>query len=544
MRAFVRLAVVASVLCLAPAGCGGSDSGDPGNGGTSGGGSETNGGVWAPNEGGGGAPVLRAAGTVASGTQALASGLTTACEDPWTIRMLTYHPDPKVPRGMYVASCTPPGGKAKLFSSVSVKGTEGVSGAVFEAELDSASGALTPVGVGRQFPECREMHGIAAKNDCSVVGVLCRRATGASTAERPTKDMVAALPESGEGGHKWWITQPGSPEQGKQRNDEEWLYEWADGNTTKSPSTYVAHKAIGGWEYGSQALVYGQSDNTYGLSLKATVYGGGAWHEGDALLVVDRSSYAIDEKRGWFWGCAAGHTIFNHSTFNPATSQYAVTCGTDLGVDAKNAGGFGGIWTHTEGGKAQGYQSVPLYKSLSIGGGPTSLLPLADGGFVGVFAGVNGAFSPNQEFSAAGPITSIGFARFDRNGALVGNVKPIASVPGVFLSFPQLAPLGKGAYLLGYAQMAGLAERDALKFAYPDALRIPASYHLLEVDENGNRLTDTQTVSGAGWGEQDQMVPLGEGRVGWTYTPNPVRVGSNLPACASNQLALNVYTQK
>jgi hypothetical protein len=485
---------------------------------------------------------MREAGSVSSSTQSLSAGSTNACESPWTIRLLTYHPTPVVPRKMYFASCTPPGGKTKLYTSITLKGASGTtfSGAVYEEEVDPVSGALKPTGVERQFAECNEMHGIATKSDCSVVGVLCRRASRSSETNQSTKDMVAALTDSGK---KAWITQPGTAEQGEQRNDEEWLYDWADGNIAKPPATYVAHKAIGGWVYGSQALVYGETDNTYGLSLKATVFGGG-WHEGDALLIVDRSNFTINEKRGWHWGCAAGHTLFNHATYNPSTSQYAVTCGTDLGIDPKNAGGFGGVWTHTESREAQGYQSVPLYKSLTIGGGPTSLLPLADGGFIGVFAGIDGAVKANQDFRNEGAVTSIGFAHFDKNGTVVGSIKRVASAPGVFLSAPQLAPLGKGTYLLGYTKMAAFADKEKLKFAYDDAFRIPTSYHVLEVDENGNALTQEQTLKGAGWGEQDQMVALGAGRVAWAYTPNAVMENGKRPSCESNQLALHVYTQK
>jgi hypothetical protein len=527
MRSFVQSVMASFAVSALLGACGGSepDTSAPAPG------QSTTGGEWSTPEG----PITpRSPGTVSSSsTPALASARNFACESPWTIRQLIYHPGPVVPRKAYFASCTPPSGKTKFFASATVKGANDTdtSGVLIEAELDAATGALKPTGAERPFSECREMHGIAAKSDCSVVGVLCRRPTGASAIAEATKDMVAALSDNG---MKSWITQPGSPAQGDQRNDEEWLYEWKEGNLATPPARYVAHKAIGGWVYGSQALVYGETDNTYGLSLKATVYGGGGWHEGDAMLIVDRSNYSINEKRGWKWGCASGHTLFNHPAFNPATLKYAVTCGTDLGIDPKNAGGFGGLWTHAEGGKEQGYQSVPLFKSLSIGGGPTSLIPVADGGFIGVFTGIDGVVTANQDFRSEGKVTSIGFARFDKNGALVGRVKRIASMPGVFLSFPQLVSLGQGSYLLGYARMAAVADKERLKFAYDDAFRVPSSYHVLEVDENGNGLTEVQTLTGAGWGEQDQMVSLGDGRVGWAYTPSPVMLADKVPA----------YTQK
>lgn len=483
----------------------------------------------------------RTPGTLVSSTQPLPAGMTTAGEAPWTIRLLSYHPGPVVPRRMYFASCTPPGGAPKLLVSVSLQPETAtdqppiVTGAVFEAQLDATTGALKPTGAERAFPECREMHGIAAKSDCSVIGVLCRRASRASETEPATKDMVAALTDTS---MRDWMTQPGTPEQGEQRNDEEWLYEWTDGTFASTPSTYVAHKAIGGWVFGSQYLVYGESDDTFGLSLKATVYGGGNWHEGDAMLIVDRRDHSISQNRGWFWGCAAGHTLFNHPTFNPATSQYAVTCGTDLGVKPDAGGGFGGIWTHTEKGSAQGYLDVPIHDSLSIGGGPTSLLPLPDGGYIGVFAGVNGSISKNQDFQARGAVTEIGFARFDGNGVLVGAVKRVAAMPGVFLSYPQLAPLGNGEYLLGYGEMVPLKDQNDWNL-----LRVPGAYHVQEIDENGTPLTAVQTLDGVGWGEQDQMVPLGNGRVGWGYIAKPARVGTALPPWAAKQLSLTVYTR-
>lgn len=529
MRVFRQPRLVLLAMILASSGCGDD---------TVGGGDDSG---WDQPGGGGTHP----AGDVATSTLALPAGTTNACEAPWTVRMLAYHPDPVVPRRMYVASCTPPGGKPKLFTSVSLKPeadtskTPAVSGAIFEAQLDPGTGALVPTGVARALPECVEMHGIAAKSDCSLIGVLCRRASRASETQPFTKDMVAALPDTGEGGKRWWITQPGTPAQGEQRNDEEWLYEWTDGNVTTTPTTYVAHKAIGGWVYGSQYLVYGETDDTFGLSLKATVYGGGTWHEGDALMIVDRKDHSLNLGRGWTWGCAAGHTLFNHPTFNPATSKYAVQCGTDLGVQAMDNGGYGGLWVHAEGGASQGFLSLPIHNSISIGGGASSLVPLPDGGYLAVFAGPSGSIGKNQDFQKVGPVSEIGLARVDAAGALVGNIVRLAAKPGVFLSYPQLAPLGDGTFLLGYGEMVALAEQTDW-----GTLRVPASYHVLEVDENGAALTEDKVLEGLGWGEQDQMVPLGPGRVGWVYTPNPVRTSAGSPACAAKQLVLGVYTKK
>jgi hypothetical protein len=44
-----------------------------------------------------------------------------------------------------------------------------------------------------------------------------------------------------------------------------------------------------------------------------------------------------------------------------------------------------------------------------------------------------------------------------------------------------------------------------------------------------------------GWGEQDQMVSLGRGRVGWVQRPDP-RWKATLPSPNSPSLNFNVYT--
>jgi hypothetical protein len=501
------------------------------------------------------APIGTATGVVLHTTFATPDGLTTACEDPWTVRLLHYHPGPVVPRRMYVASCTPPSGEPRLLvsatltSSTVVSGKEdamaGNSGVVFEADWKDGAG-LAPNGVARAFPECREMHGIAASPDCSVVGVLCRRATGSSTTASPTKDMVAAIPQKGA---RDWLTQPTSAD-GKTSSDEEWLYEWPKGDLAAAPDTYVASKAIGSWEYGSQRLVYGAEDGSFGLSLKSTVYGPDKIkrHEGDALLVVDRASHTIDLARGWTWGCAAGHTIYNHLAHSPTTGRYAVTCGTDLGVDPSNAGGLAGVWLHPEGAKhATGLRSEALWKSLSFGGGPGTLVPTDDGGFLGVIVGAPGGVAPDTNFRASGPTSAIGLVRYDASGAVVGSIRWLAVKDGVFLSYPALASLGGGRYLLGWGEMASLADEQAATAAkknIDDAFRIPGAYHVQEVDDAGALLGPDQVLDGVGWGEQDEMVPLGDGRVAWAYIPAPARAAGKNPPCLSHAIALDVYVAK
>lgn len=481
---------------------------------------------------------LRAAGIVTSTSLPLPAAVTNACEAPWSVHLLTYDPGEGTrPREMYFAACTPEAGTPRLWASLTTatSDTAQTAGLLLEAELDTTSGELLPTGITREFPECSELHGVAVRSDCSMVSVLCLRASRSSEVDPLTKDLVASLPDEGEGGARWWLTQPGSEAEG-QVNGEEWLYEWPDGDLAAEPTRYVVDKAIGGWNYGRQALLYAEAQDTYAASLKATVFGGGAWHQGDSMLVVDRSDWTLDMQRGWLWACAAGHTIFNHAAFNGTTGKYAVGCGTDLPPFGE-MGAYGGVWAHLEGRESTGILTLPA-TGIQNGGGAGTLLPLDDGGFLGVLVGPSdGGFGADQDFTAEGPHSSIAIARLDADGALVGEPKWVAAPDDRWLSFPQLAPLGDGVFLLGYGTMSSVDALDDWGL-----LRTPATYHLQEIDIDGNALTEAQTLApGVGWGEQDEWVSLGRGRVGWAYTPEPTREGTTQPPCAHSVLATHVY---
>jgi len=75
-----------------------------------------------------------------------------------------------------------------------------------------------------------------------------------------------------------------------------------------------------------------------------------------------------------------------------------------------------------------------------------------------------------------------------------------------------------------------------------DAYRVPLAYFVLEIDESGTPLTEPQLLDGVGWGEQDQMVALGDGRVGWAHIPNPTLENLVVPSCNSPTLQLSTYS--
>ena len=69
------------------------------------------------------------------------------------------------------------------------------------------------------------------------------------------------------------------------------------------------------------------------------------------------------------------------------------------------------------------------------------------------------------------------------------------------------------------------------------------SYRVMEVDALGNALTEPVELEGAGWGEQDELVPLGQGRAGWAYIADPALDANGAhPSCTQSSLQLSVYT--
>ena len=73
--------------------------------------------------------------------------------------------------------------------------------------------------------------------------------------------------------------------------------------------------------------------------------------------------------------------------------------------------------------------------------------------------------------------------------------------------------------------------------------RVPYEYYLMEVAEDGTALTQPQLLSGVGWGEQDQLIALGGGSVGWAYIPDPaINAAGEVPDCNAPALQLSVYT--
>ena len=451
-----------------------------------------------------------------------------ACEWDWTVRTLTYHPGPVVPRRMYHASCGV-GPSARMFTSLSVGENaphptpDPTSGAIVIADLDDASGTLV-VSDSRSFPDCEEMHGIAVSDDCQTIGALCRVPTGSSGFD---KDVLATHPDAD------WMTNPHVC--GDKMNDEMWLYEWTNGDIQSEPKRYIVHKSFGSWEDGNNYLRLGNDDATWGIALKTTVGGQdgpGSCHEADAFLVMDRASETMTT-RGWSWACGTGHTLTNRVAFNPETGKYAHMCSTDYN-DAQ-IGGIGAYVFRLEDGPGTEFHYLNL-DGIAQKGGASTMLPRPDGGFVGLLVGVPGDAVPGGYPETPG--TSIGLAQWNADGTMDGEIKWILQDPDGYLSNSSLTEIAPGRYLVGYGVMRRHGGEDP-----GESMRIPLESRFVEIDLEGNLLTEPLVVDDAGWGDYDELVPLGQGRAGWAYIPNPL-LGPDLqgPSCNAPQLQLSVYT--
>lgn len=454
------------------------------------------------------AQTLPAAGPITQATTTLPNGLLTAEEHPWTIRILATHQTPVVPRRMYTATCNA-NGTTKFFASMTTQnGADTEMGTILSG--DFVNNTIQNVSA-RAFGGCKEMAGIAADAGCTRVVALCRKPSGATGA---TKDLVQPLQSTAT---NWYnsLTEPGM--------DEMWLYEWK--GTTTAPAaptnvntpltTYVVSKAIGGaWEYGHQDVV--MSGTHYGVSMKGTTNG----HEGDTFAAVTRNdnpaNVVIDTTRGWPWACAPGHTYSNRPVVNSG-GRFAAFCTTDL-----DSTGNGGAYLRIEGSAANLAQSIkrtPVSANRQ-NGGATSIIPLSNGSYIGtIVAGVNASGVPSLDPS------KIGLYRMNGLGALSSRIW-VKSSSTHFLSYPQLAYLGNDTsgsprYLLGWAQMMPYNAGSTFDDPRPDhTQRLATRYFVQEIDGFGVAKTQVREIAD-GWGEQDRMVTIGNGKVAWVYIPDP-----------------------
>ena len=494
---------------------------------------------------------LPEAGEVAVSTFDQPEGMHTTCEygNAWRLHSQHGQNVSVVPQRQYMTSCTDDAG-THLFVSVPVaaEGVELRTQYVYEATVDDATGVATLTGNARLMDMCEDASGIAATPDCSALGVLCQRAYGSSSTDLADADLITPYAEGSDGERGWPLRADNAANE--DTHTEMWLYEYPAADLDATPSRMLVHKAVRATDrarpQGQYYLHYGPDDDTYAMALRTSMFtDGGARHTADAFLMIERgtnpSDFVIDPSRGYAWACGRGHTYVNHPGYNPYSRQFGIVCRTDVG---------GGMYFRTD---TMGDPDEPFHNASFngqggnvIGGGPTTFVGLPDGGFLVTLVG-NPAEEVGLEGWTEGPPTRIGLARFDAQGAMQGEIQWVVGDSEHFLGHAQIAELGEGRYLLGWSRQwqvgDGLDETSMWTIRRRHSFQSAWSWHLMEIDAEGTPLTQMRTLDNAGWGDLDEWVELGDGRVGWSYIEDPALTAwDSAPNCGDqSRRALHVY---
>ncbi len=253
------------------------------------------------------------------------------------------------------------------------------------------------------------------------------------------------------------------------------------------------------------------------------------------MLVMERKTLGYTS-RGWSWACGTGHTTMNRIAYDPTTGKFAALCSTDY--NEAETGGLGSYVFRMEDGAAQEFHHLNL-DGIRNKGGASSIVPRTGGGFLGLIVGVPGPKVPDGYPDA--PPTQIGLIQWNAQGEQQGDIRWIRSDPTHYLSYSTLSVLGPDRYLLGWGVMR--AQDHEGEPGGDNSYRVPWEYWLVEIDERGQPLTEAVRLDGAGWGELDEMTPLGRGRAGFAYIDNPaLNAQGQAPACGQTSLELSVYT--
>lgn len=487
-----------------------------------------------------------------------------------------------VPQRQYITSCHDDAGW-HVFVSLPVTDGGSRTQYVYEAVLDESTGGFVVTGRDLHMPQCEDASGLAAAPDCSHLGVLCHRAYGTSDNESVGVDLIRPYVEAG--GNDYVLARDNNVNDNT--NTEMWLYEYAGADITADPDSYLVHLSVRATETaraaGQYYLQYAEpqgSHGSYAMALRTSVTGdGGGRHVADGFFVIRRgespTDWQIPADRGFGWACGRGHTDYNHPGYNPVSDQFAVTCRTDIG---------GGLYFRTDTQpKPSPFHNVGACCWFSVGGGATTFVPHSDGGFLLAMNGhdpdrlaaanaewENSDFThpnwdagdsvhPNDVWAGLAP-TSIGLARFDADGVAIGEPdeegNPRADVMWMvhsdtnYLGHPQVADLGNGRFLLGWSEQYRVGDsedpKEIFEWRRRASFQSAHAYYVMEIDEDGNRLTEPTRVEGAGWGDFDEWTTLGEGRVAWHYIADPEMTGpEEAPDCGGGSTpSLFVYTSR
>ncbi len=137
------------------------------------------------------------------------------------------------------------------------------------------------------------------------------------------------------------------------------------------------------------------------------------------------------------------------------------------------------------------------------------------------------------------PPTAIGLGHWDAQGAMQGSIQWIVQDPAAYISYANLAHLSEDMYLLGWGVVQKIGDEDDIQ----TKRNIASDFWIMEIDGDGNALTEAVLLDGVGWGDVDQWVSLGNGRAAWAYIANPrLTPAGDFPDCNQPEVQMTVYT--
>ncbi|MEM9489810.1 MAG: hypothetical protein AAGC55_11730 [Myxococcota bacterium] len=337
----------------------------------------------------------------------------------------------------------------------------------------------------------------------------------------------------------------------------------------------------------------GRASYGFSVSARVFDNGGGSHYSANLTVVHrDDWSMDMNSGRGWDWACGDGHVVNIRAFYNPGTEHYGALCTSDwndwfgglhgqLGTIAVKMEDSSSI---SEG---RALHFVPSNSAMISNGGGHKVIPLTQdsnlavivaptqvadadmerflrdevgvdtsqpGPFDGECAGYdekNCYFSyllydywggpesypsiPQQGLAGdssleAHSLSRIGIAPIDGRGSIDGHgFRWVASDPDCQVSDPQMVDLKNGRYLLGYATFQCMSDGEGYQRVGNRRSIIPRSFHLMEIDRDGNVLAGPIDIGDHGWGGLDDIQVVGPGQAAWVYVPTPTLATADSP---------------
>ncbi|MEM7136014.1 MAG: hypothetical protein AAF500_05505 [Myxococcota bacterium] len=320
--------------------------------------------------------------------------------------------------------------------------------------------------------------------------------------------------------------------------------------------------------------------------------GGSHYSAGLTIVNRDDWSVDMNSGRGWDWACGDGHVANIRAFYNPGSETYGAICTSDWNDWFGGLHGQLGtiaikMETSSNISEGRAIHFVPSHASMVTNGGGHKVLPvdattnlalivaprlitdddmnrfLSD--TIGVDLNQTGTFEQDcadweskncffaylieSEYAEEGvypsisqqglfgadvlesrSLSRIGLARVDQDGSIDGQAfQWFVNDDDCQVSDPQMVDLQNGRYLVGYGTFQCVSEAEGYNRVGDKRSIIPRSFHLMEIDIDGNVLGGPVDIGEHGWGGLDDIQVLGPGRAAWVYKPDPTLGTENGP---------------